>query len=199
MGKLMSIVGVPITLGPILGPVIGGFLVEYLSWRWIFFVNIPIGIIALYLIHKKLPNFAAANKQVKLDWFGILLLGTLSASFIYGITKAASSSNFNNLKTIEFMAIGILLTIIYVIYAMKYSKKVIMPLNLFHHKNFTASIYFLFQYFNRKNEYPRSYQLHLDSLSPLFHNKILHPHIVLLICFLTHIDIEAYLVRRYYE
>lgn len=144
MGKLMSIVGVPIILGPILGPVVGGFLVEYLSWRWIFFVNIPIGIIALYLIHKKLPNFAAANKQVKLDWFGILLLGTLSASFIYGITKAASSSSFNNLKTIEFMAIGILLTIIYVIYAMKYSKKVIMPLNLFRHKNFTASICALF-------------------------------------------------------
>ncbi|WEG11087.1 MDR family MFS transporter [Pullulanibacillus sp. KACC 23026] len=144
MGKLMSIVGLPIILGPILGPVIGGGIVEYTSWRWIFFINIPIGLIALFFIYKKLPNFAASNKGAKLDWLGVILLGGLSASYIYGITQAASGSGFTNSKTIGFILLGLLLTIVYVIYALLKSKKVILPLSLFKYKSFTASIVALF-------------------------------------------------------
>ncbi|MCM3024882.1 multidrug efflux MFS transporter [Weizmannia ginsengihumi] len=144
MGKLMSIVGMPIILGPIIGPIIGGVIVQYLSWRWIFFVNIPIGLIALYFIYKKLPSFAATNKQATFDWFGILLLGGLSASFIYGITKASTGSGFNNSKTIEFVGLGIVLTIIYIIYAFKRTEKAVLPLNLFKFKSFSASIFALF-------------------------------------------------------
>ena len=47
VGRVMAIVGVPMLLGPILGPILGGFLVDQVSWRWIFFINIPIGIVAL--------------------------------------------------------------------------------------------------------------------------------------------------------
>src|SRR6188474_916610 len=45
MGRVMSVVGVPMLLAPVLGPVIGGLIVETLSWRWIFFVNLPIGLV----------------------------------------------------------------------------------------------------------------------------------------------------------
>ena len=47
IGRVMSVVGVPMLLGPVLGPVLGGVLVTHLSWRWIFFVNLPIGIVGL--------------------------------------------------------------------------------------------------------------------------------------------------------
>lgn len=140
LGKLMSIVGLPIVLGPILGPVIGGCIVEYFSWRWIFLVNVPFGMIALYFIYKKLPSFAAANKQGKLDWLGIILLGALSASYIYGITQAASGSGFGNAKSIAFITSGVILTVAYVVYAFSKPKKVVVPLNLFKHKSFSASI-----------------------------------------------------------
>ncbi|WP_068780594.1 MDR family MFS transporter [Paenibacillus sp. GM2] len=140
MGKLMSIVGLPIILGPILGPVIGGGIVEYFSWRWIFFVNIPFGVIALYFIYKKLPSFPAANKQAKLDGFGIIVLGALSVSYIYGITQAASGSGFGNAKAIAFIIIGVILTVVYVIYAFSKPKKVVVPLNLFKYRSFSASI-----------------------------------------------------------
>ncbi|WP_279403608.1 MFS transporter [Secundilactobacillus kimchicus] len=48
MGRIMAIVGLPIMLGPIFGPVIGGLIVQYLSWRWIFFVNVPVVVIAFF-------------------------------------------------------------------------------------------------------------------------------------------------------
>ena len=56
VGQVMSIVGVPMLLGPILGPIIGGYLVDDVSWRWIFFINLPIGIIALTLAAKILKR-----------------------------------------------------------------------------------------------------------------------------------------------
>ena len=49
VGRVMSVVGAPMLIGPILGPVLGGWLVDDVSWRWIFYVNIPIGAVALVL------------------------------------------------------------------------------------------------------------------------------------------------------
>lgn len=144
LGRLMSIVGLPMVLGPILGPVIGGVLVDYLSWHWIFFINVPVVFITLYFIHKKLPSFPPANQQAKLDWLGILLLGGISVSFIYGITAAAEMAGFSNTKTITFILIGAVLTVMYVIYALRNEKTVIMPLNLFKFRSFSASFCGLF-------------------------------------------------------
>jgi len=144
IGKLMAIVGFPIILGPILGPVIGGLIVQYVSWRWIFFINVPIGIFALYFIYRKLPRFPASDKHAGLDWFGILLLGGLSASFIYGISEGASGSGFGHAGTIGFIALGAVLTVIYIVYALRRPKSVIVPLHLFRFKNFTGSAISLF-------------------------------------------------------
>ncbi len=47
MGRLMAILGVPMLLGPILGPIIGGWLIEHASWHWIFLINLPLGIAAM--------------------------------------------------------------------------------------------------------------------------------------------------------
>src|ERR1035438_9789310 len=56
MGRVMSVLGVPMLLGPVLGPVLGGLIVDTVSWRWIFYVNIPIGIVAIVLALRILPG-----------------------------------------------------------------------------------------------------------------------------------------------
>ena len=56
MGRVMSIIGVPMVMGPIMGPVIGGLIVSNYSWRWIFYINVPIGIITLILSQRWLPQ-----------------------------------------------------------------------------------------------------------------------------------------------
>src|SRR5438270_833140 len=56
IGRVMSIIGVPMLLGPILGPILGGWLVDDVSWRWIFFINVPIGVVAIFLAWRILPR-----------------------------------------------------------------------------------------------------------------------------------------------
>src|SRR3954466_3443999 len=62
MGRVMSVIGVPMLMGPVVGPVIGGLLIDNLSWRWIFFVNVPVGIIGLLLAWRLLPAGRAAGR-----------------------------------------------------------------------------------------------------------------------------------------
>ena len=62
MGRVMSVIGVPTLLGPILGPVIGGLIVDNFSWRWIFFVNLPVGVVALALAARILPRRRARRR-----------------------------------------------------------------------------------------------------------------------------------------
>src|SRR3954469_6697755 len=75
MGRIMSVIGVPTLLGPILGPVIGGLIVDNFSWRWIFFVNVPVGAVALALAWRILPRGERiAGRGAVLDVRGLLLL-----------------------------------------------------------------------------------------------------------------------------
>src|SRR6266487_5632859 len=73
MGRVMSLVGVPMLLGPVFGPVIGGAIVDQVSWRWIFFVNLPIGVAALVLAWRLLPD-AVPQLGARLDLRGLVLL-----------------------------------------------------------------------------------------------------------------------------
>ncbi len=144
MGRLMSTIGIPTVLGPILGPVIGAVIVQFLPWRYIFFVNAPIGIVAITLMIWKLPDFIPANTKAKFDFMGIIFLGTASATLIYGITKAAKSATFNNSTTISYIAVGIAALVIYMIYAAIEKEQAILPLYLFKLKNFSAVMVGLF-------------------------------------------------------
>jgi EmrB/QacA subfamily drug resistance transporter len=144
MGRMMSTIGIPTVLCPILGPVIGAVIVQFLSWRYIFFVNIPLGILAIILMIVKLPDFTPSNIKAKFDFIGILLLGVSSAALIYGITKAAKNAAFNNLTTISSVTAGIIFLVIYVIYAALRKDHAILPLHLFKLKNFSAVIVGLF-------------------------------------------------------
>jgi EmrB/QacA subfamily drug resistance transporter len=90
MGRVMGVVGVPMLMGPIIGPVLGGWLVDDVSWRWIFYVNIPIGAIALVAATKLLPRDEPAAHE-KLDWLGLVLLSPGLAAFVYGLAETSSS------------------------------------------------------------------------------------------------------------
>jgi EmrB/QacA subfamily drug resistance transporter len=144
MGRVMSAVGIPMVLGPILGPVIGAVIVQFMSWRYIFFVNAPIGIIAIVLMVMKLPDFAPINIKAKFDFIGIILLGASSATLIYGITKAAKTGRFNNSASIGYIAAGITIITVYMIYAAFKKEQAILPLHLFKLKSFSAVMTGLF-------------------------------------------------------
>jgi MFS family permease len=69
VGRVMAVIGVPMLLGPIFG----GWLVDDFSWRWIFFINVPIAVAALTLSQRVLPRDVAKHDET-LDWVGLVLL-----------------------------------------------------------------------------------------------------------------------------
>ena len=76
-GMAMAIFGMGIVLGPILGPVLGGFLTDVYSWRWIFYINLPIGLLAVYMCHSFIfdpPGMRRLGRGTKIDYLGIALL-----------------------------------------------------------------------------------------------------------------------------
>src|SRR5580698_1913345 len=58
MGQVMSVIGVPTVMGPVLGPVLGGLIISNFSWRWIFYINVPVGIVTLLLSSRFLANIS---------------------------------------------------------------------------------------------------------------------------------------------
>ncbi|GHO46054.1 MDR family MFS transporter [Ktedonospora formicarum] len=142
IGRLMSIVGIPIVLGPILGPVIGGLILQYLNWNWLFFVNLPVGAIALCLIQWKLPAFEASNKYAKLDWLGVLLLAVVSGFCIYGIIEVGRADGL--MTGILAIITGVLAAVAYINYAWRMRGQALIPLALFQSRNFSAAFVSLF-------------------------------------------------------
>jgi len=97
MGRVMAVVGVPVLLGPVFGPVIGGILVDTLSWRWIFYVNLPIGILGLTLAWFLLPKGRAQGRAAEaghavppLDGVGLLLLSPGIAAVVFGLSEVGA-------------------------------------------------------------------------------------------------------------
>src|ERR1700690_508373 len=79
--RAMSFVAIPGLIGPMLGPIAGGLIVAYFHWRVIFFVNIPIGLIGLWMVHRHLPDYR--EKSNPLDIVGLILFGSGIALLSY--------------------------------------------------------------------------------------------------------------------
>ena len=80
--RAMSFVAIPGLIGPMLGPIAGGLIVGYLHWRVIFFINLPIGLLGLYLVHRHLPDYREEQSR-PLDVIGLILFGCGIALLAY--------------------------------------------------------------------------------------------------------------------
>ncbi|GAA0938848.1 DHA2 family efflux MFS transporter permease subunit [Actinocorallia libanotica] len=83
-GRLLSLLGIPPLIGPLIGPILGGFLVDEASWRWIFLVNVPVGLAGGLLAARLLPADPARARR-SLDLLGLALLSPALVSLIYGL------------------------------------------------------------------------------------------------------------------
>ncbi len=86
-GTGQAIFGVGATLGPSLGPTLGGWLTDNFSWPWIFYVNLPLGLLAAFLIFNYLPTYRHARKAEGVDWIGIALLIVAIGTLQYTIER----------------------------------------------------------------------------------------------------------------
>jgi EmrB/QacA subfamily drug resistance transporter len=144
MGRMAAITSIPMLLAPILGPVLGGVIVNSLGWRWIFYVNIPVTIIALLLALWGIPKDDTSDNKQPLDIMGILLLSPAFALLIYGISKIASQGGLNSSVVLIPVVSGMLLMITFIIYALRTKISPVLDLHLFQSRNFSASTILLF-------------------------------------------------------
>lgn len=86
IGRAMSLIGVPMLLGPAFGPVLGGLLVEYVSWQWVFYMNVPVGVAGLALAWRLLPERREQGRH-RLDWVGLLLASPGIALLTFGLAE----------------------------------------------------------------------------------------------------------------
>lgn len=84
MARVAAIAALPILLAPLLGPVIAGAILQFASWRWLFLINLPVGILALALAAAFLPNDREETRPRSLDLLGLALLSPGLALFLYG-------------------------------------------------------------------------------------------------------------------
>jgi EmrB/QacA subfamily drug resistance transporter len=92
MGRVMGIVSMPAMLAPILGPVLGGAILQNLHWSWIFLVNLPVGVVAFALAWRTLPQ-TESGAAGRLDVLGLGLLSTASSLLVYGLSQLGTNSS----------------------------------------------------------------------------------------------------------
>lgn len=137
MGRLMSVIGVPIVLAPVFGPVIGGLLIDDISWRWIFFVNLPVGALAVPLAFKLLPH-SDHGEAGPFDWLGFLTLGSGLPLFTYGLAEVGQGVAFSNLQAGGTLVGGLALMLFFVFHAWR-KKGALLDVRLFRNEAFTAA------------------------------------------------------------
>src|SRR3954447_5174815 len=138
LGRVMAVIGVPTLLGPIFGPVIGGLIVDNASWRWIFFVNIPIGILALGLAAKLLHAEAGRADAGRLDWTGLLLLSPGLAGIVFGLSETETHGGITAPIAWVPMIVGVVLVALFVRHAW-YADRPLIDVRLFRATGFSAA------------------------------------------------------------
>ena len=137
MGRVMALMGVPLLIGPVLGPVLGGLLVQSASWWWIFFINLPIGLLAFVLGTRILPA-TPATRGARLDLGGLLLLSPGLAAFIYGVSEVRTASQLTSAKVLISMLAGVALIVAFVLRSLRH-RDPLLDLRLFKGRTFAAS------------------------------------------------------------
>ncbi|MGF7237020.1 MAG: DHA2 family efflux MFS transporter permease subunit, partial [Frankia sp.] len=138
MGRIMSFIGIPALVAPVLGPVIGGLLVDNLSWRWIFFVNLPIGAVALFASWRVLPRDDHGSAHHKLDVPGFLLISPGLAALVYGLSEAGNGGGFGAARVQIGVVVGAVLLCGFVIHALRRSDA-LLDLRLFSNRTFSVA------------------------------------------------------------
>jgi EmrB/QacA subfamily drug resistance transporter len=137
MGRVMSIVAVPAMLAPILGPTLGGLILDNASWRWIFYVNLPIGILATVAALRILPDVAPGRAD-PLDVRGLALMATGLPLLTYGLAEIGSTGSFTATKVVVPCLLGVALIAAFIVHALRVEHP-LLELRLYAKRTFASA------------------------------------------------------------
>ena len=150
LGRLMASVSLPVAVVPVLGPVISGLIISNVSWRWIFYVNVPICLAAILLAWRGLPARSPqraagrAGAGARLDVVGLVLLCPALAGLLYGLAQVSTAGGFGHLRVIAPLAAGAALLAGFVWHALRTAGAPLVDVRLFRARSFASASMLLF-------------------------------------------------------
>jgi EmrB/QacA subfamily drug resistance transporter len=139
MARVMSAIGVPIILAPVFGPTLGGLLVEHAGWQWIFFVNLPVGIAAVFAASRLLPrDEASPAKAGRLDATGLALVASGLVGITYGLAESGTAGSLLAGPVMIPFLLGVALVAAFVVRALKIDNP-LLDVRLYANKAFAAA------------------------------------------------------------
>jgi EmrB/QacA subfamily drug resistance transporter len=136
--RAMNYVTIPAVLAPLIGPTVGGFIVTYFSWPWIFFLNLPIGIAGLILVYTYVPDLRE-DEVAPLDLRGFVLVGLALAGLVFGFSTLGRGA-LPTQVIIASISVGAICGVFYLTHARRKSDPII-DLALLKNRTFAASIW----------------------------------------------------------
>ncbi|WP_205878006.1 DHA2 family efflux MFS transporter permease subunit [Mycobacterium camsae] len=161
MGRVLAVLGIPMLLGPVFGPVLGGWLIDSFSWPWIFWINLPIGLIAACLAALVFAADHPAPSET-FDLVGMLLLSPGLATFLYGVSVIPTRSTVSDRHVWIPVVIGLLLIAGFVFHALHRATHPLIDLTLFTNRVVTlanaAMLFFAASFFGASLLFPSYFQ-----------------------------------------
>jgi DHA2 family multidrug resistance protein len=143
-GAAMAIWGVGVMVGPILGPTLGGWLTDSYNWRWVFFINVPVGLLAGYGVWRYIRQVPGA-KRMSFDTFGFATLSLAIGALQLLLDRGQQNDWFGSAETwIEAVTLGVMTTYFIAHTVMTPADKSFVDFRLFKNQNFVTGILFIF-------------------------------------------------------
>jgi EmrB/QacA subfamily drug resistance transporter len=139
MGRVMGVVAIPAMIAPVLGPVVGGLIVDHLSWRWLFYVNAPFCAIALAAAVAWLPRDTDRSALTRLDVLGLALLSPGLAALVYGVSKAGNGASLTGAQVLIGAVGGVALIVAFAVHALRTRRRPLIDLRQFRVRSFRTA------------------------------------------------------------
>ena len=141
-GSAMAMWGVGVMVGPILGPTLGGWLTEYYNWRWVFYINLPVGILTFLGLSAFLSE-TVKNVELSFDWFGFLMLSLAIGSLQMMLDRGEQLDWFGSREIVIETALAGLAFYLFLVHTFTSDRPFISPA-MFRDRNFAVGLFFIF-------------------------------------------------------
>ena len=137
--KAMAFLSIPGLIGPIIGPPLGGFMVTYTTWHWIFLINLPIGLIGLWMVVRHVHELPPPAVRPKLDAIGLLLTAVCMAALVGAFEMLGQTGLSSPIMVLLMILVGLLCGWLYVLHARRHPDPII-DLSLIQIPTFRATV-----------------------------------------------------------
>ncbi|WP_036284496.1 MDR family MFS transporter [Microbacterium luticocti] len=140
-GKYMGLFGAVMAVSTVGGPLLGGVITDAWTWRWNFYVALPVAVVALIIVQKTLHLSPLVHRKVRIDYLGIVLLSAAASLLLIWVSLAGTATGFpwNSVQTYLMVGGAVLATVLFIIVELR-SKEPLVPLSMFRNRTFSLAV-----------------------------------------------------------